>query len=52
MKSIIIILYNMALQPRAKMPNSDTMATIEQMEKGEGKVYKDPDGLFKSWEEE
>ena len=39
-------------QPRAKVPNADTIVAIKEMEEGGGKVYNSPEALFDKWEKE
>ena len=37
-------------QPRAKVPNADTIVAMKEMEEGGGKVYNSPEELFDKWE--
>jgi DNA-damage-inducible protein J len=36
-------------QPRAKRPNIETIAAMEELNRGEGEVFDNPDDLFVSW---
>lgn len=37
-------------QPRAKQPNAETLAAMEEMERGEGKRFATLEELYKDWE--
>lgn len=39
-------------QPRAKRPNAETIAAMEEAERGGGTLYANVDELFASWREE
>lgn len=37
-------------QPRAKRPNAETIAAMEEAERGEGEYFNTPEELFASWD--
>ena len=39
-------------QPRAKVPNTDTITAMKELEDDGGRVYDNPDTLFDNWEKE
>lgn len=39
-------------QPRAKIPNAETIAAMEELDRGGGTRYNNLEDLFKSWRED